>query len=267
MRITDKSFCLPRIIAESIEYEMTETANTPYIILGLDSQTLMKNEYVLKPIGAKRMSTTASMRELLASFISLELEIPTPNPVIVEVNNLFVQSCFRNEEDQTLTNSVGDNFGTEFLPSTIEFSPLIIDSYGNLLTELQSIYVFDMFIENSDRTFTKPNMLISQRIINIIDHEIAFGFSMDFSPNPTVWELNGPTAYNHCLFPYLKGKKFIATNIFDNLLILNNHFWQKAETLMPISWMDDTFIKIRDRLLSKVQYIQEFKKEIIGTLK
>ena len=63
------------------------------------------------------------------------------------------------------------------------------------------------------------------------------------------------------------GKKFIATDIFDNLLILNNHFWQKAETLIPISWMDDTFIKIRDRLLSKVQYVQEFKKEIIGTLK
>jgi hypothetical protein len=125
-------------------------------------------------------------------------------------------------------------------------------------------------IENSDRTYNKPNLLVKDKTIYVIDHEIAFGFSLDIKPNTKPWILDQAIRNiigNHCLFAHLKGRNFLANDFFQNINKLNDTFWTKAYELLPNQWILNDFSKIRDYLCLKIEHITDFKNEIMEVLK
>lgn len=72
--ITDGVFRLPIIEALTFHTSFSTGANTPLLITGVDENG-NKGDYVVKLKGAKRMSTEASMRELLAAIIAIQMGI------------------------------------------------------------------------------------------------------------------------------------------------------------------------------------------------
>lgn len=271
MSITDSNFSLPTIFVESSLKAFTESANKPFVVSGVDKNTFLKGEYVVKPNSSERMSPNAALREMLASLIALELGIQTPLPVIIEISKPFVQTRLGFEDFQRFEQSIGINYGNQFLgDNVLQFMPRNIDSYEGMKKELQEIFIFDLFIENSDRTYYKPNILIKDKVIYVIDHEIAFGFTLDVLPNPKPWILDNAIRYiidNHCLYANLKGKNFLANDFFQNFAKLNDTFWTMAYNLLPKVWQLDDFSKIRDYLCLKIEHINELKNEIMEVLK
>ncbi len=88
-KITDPQYNLPIIEALS-PHKLFETgANKPLLITGVDTNG-SKGDYVVKFRSAERMSYEASMRELLAAFIAMQMEITIVKPVIVNISQNFV---------------------------------------------------------------------------------------------------------------------------------------------------------------------------------
>ena len=188
MKITKPEYRLPEIFAQAFHDSFMTSANKPLLITGIDKASGEKLDYVVKLKAAERMSNEASMRELLPCLISLELELPVVEPAIIEISQQFVETLKGNYSWQPASKSLGFNFGSLNLrdhKTLIINQPLI----HRQLIHAQNAFAFDMFIQNSDRTINKPNVLTSGNDLVILDHEIAFGFI--FAPFLTskIWEI------------------------------------------------------------------------------
>ncbi|MFA7421413.1 MAG: HipA family kinase [Melioribacteraceae bacterium] len=273
MSITNTGFTVPRIFAESKLHSFTESANLPFVISGVDMNSSIKGEFVVKLKSSQRMSPSAALRETLASLLAIELGIPTPNPVIIEISAPFVATRRGFDDFQRFNESIGVNFGNQFLEdNVIQFVPKDADSFKGRIKELQEIFVFDLFIENADRTYNKPNLLLKNGCVYVIDHEIAFSFYfiLKFLRNPKPWTIDAIThnsLKDHCLYANLKGKNFLAHDFFKNFAKLNDTFWTTAFNLLPEEWKLDDFNEIRDYLCLKVEHIDELHYEIMEVLK
>ncbi len=271
MSITDSDFNIPIIFAETILKALTESANKPFVISGIDKANLIKDEYVVKLNASERMYLGARLRELLASLIATEIGIATPKPAIIEISRELAETRKGFADYIRFNESIGLNYGTKFLgENVVQFMPRSEGSYKNIIKPLQQIFIFDLFIENSDRSYDKPNLLVKGNELYVIDHEIAFGFLMDIRKNPTPWHFDNSMQNlisKHCLYANLKGRHFLAQDFFENFHKLNKRFWDATYNLLPQEWRTDDFDKIRDHLQLKVDHITEFKNEIMEILK
>lgn len=206
------------------------------------------------------------MRELLACFISMEFNLPVIQPAIIEITPEFVDTLKGNDSWQPANKSLGYNFGSLNLT---DHKTLIINQPLNnhQLIHAQNAFVFDIFIQNSDRTTNKPNILTNGNDLVILDHEIAFGFI--FAPFLTskIWEMreeNKEWIRNHCLLPLIKGKDYNFDAFSEKMDYLNEAFWVKAAQLIPSEWLTEQFDLIKNTLINiieeKEKFIVELKK-------
>ncbi len=266
MKITDINYKLPEVFAQWFHDNFITSANKPILITGVNKESGEKLDYVVKLKAAERMSNEASMRELLACFISMELDFPVIQPAIVEITPEFVETLRGNYSWQPASKSLGYNFGSLNLT---DHKTLIINQPLNnhQLLDAQNAFAFDMFIQNSDRTINKPNVLTNGNDIVILDHEIAFGFIFaPFSPSK-IWEMNEDGRdwiRNHCLLPLIKGKDYNYDEFSQKMDNLNVEFWAKVASLIPAEWITEQFHSIQATLTTiikeKDQFILELKK-------
>jgi hypothetical protein len=88
-KITDNGYTLPVIEALGPLESFDTGANKPLLIRGVDKNG-NKGDYVVKFRGAERMSSEASMRELLAAFVAKQMQIPVVNPAIINISQAFI---------------------------------------------------------------------------------------------------------------------------------------------------------------------------------
>ena len=115
----------------------------------------------------------------------------------------------------------------------------------------QDIFAFDMFIQNSDRTNNKPNLLTNGLEIIILDHEIAFGFV--FAPFLTsdIWDMSEDHKAwirQHCLLPHIKGNAYDFERVSSKFDNLTDRFWERSFELRPKDWRTDQFEAIKNIL-------------------
>ena len=152
-KITDRRYSLPFVEAISPHASFTTGANQPLLVRGVDRNG-DKGDYVVKFRGAARMSTEASMRELLAAFIATQMDIPVVRPAIIHISEAFLDLLKGSEAWDAASKSLGDNFGSAYLSNystIIAQQPLTAQQlpYG------QAIFAFDVAIQNPDRTAEK----------------------------------------------------------------------------------------------------------------
>ncbi|HLZ85955.1 MAG TPA: HipA family kinase [Puia sp.] len=264
-KITDKDYSLPVIEALSPIESFETGANRPLLIRGVDAAG-NKGDYVVKFLGAERMSTEACMRELLAAFIAAQMEIQVVNPVIVNISQDFVDLLKGNSAWQYASKSLGYNYGSEYIKRHSIIIPAQ-DLNHHQLYYAQTIFAFDVTIQNPDRTIEKPNMLTEGTEIVIYDHELAFSFVMDIFPNPKPWELRQADLEwigRHCLLPKIKGKEYDFEEFSNRFNNLDENFWAIARSLIPKEWLSDQFDRIKQHFSAicnnKDAFIIELKK-------
>ncbi len=265
MKVKDQGYSLPLIEALSPHETFTTGANKPLLITGVDGNGV-KDDYVLKFKAAERMSYEACMRELLAIFIAKQLDINSVEPAIINVSQPFIELLVGKDSWKPASKSLGYNFGSKYKKgynTLITGQPL----NNNELVAAQAIFVFDVFVQNSDRTNSKPNMMTNGQEIIIYDHELAFGFIFDTIKNAKPWvvrESDLQWINRHTLLTKIKGKEFDFDEFSRRFDTLDETFWQAAWNLIPNQWRSDQFVIIREVLSSicnnKEIFIVELKK-------
>ena len=133
--------------------------------------------YVLKFRGAGQ-GPLALVAEIIAGELARRLGFKTPELALAELDPRIAPSEPDQEIQDLLRASAGLNLAVDFLPGSAGFDPLGWTVDEDWASEL---LWFDALIQNVDRTWRNPNLLVWHKEIWLIDHGAALYFHHDWS--------------------------------------------------------------------------------------
>jgi len=128
--------------------------------------------YVLKFRGAGQ-GPLALVAEIIAGELARRLGLRVPELVLAGLDPQIAASEPDPEIQDLLRASEGLNLGIDFLPGAAGFDPL---GWTADRTFASQVLWFDALIQNVDRTWRNPNLLVWHRDIWLIDHGAALYF-------------------------------------------------------------------------------------------
>lgn len=111
--------------------------------------------------------------EIFGCLLAKEFDLQTPEPAIIEFTEEFRMTLSRESEEILSLLDERAKFGTEYYEGSFLFAPQIPIDKANEIIPTDTLYAFDYFICNRDRTQRKPNLLIKEGQGILIDHEMA----------------------------------------------------------------------------------------------
>lgn len=132
--------------------------------------------YVLKFRGAGH-GTLALVAEIICGELARRLGLRTPDLALAWLDGRIAPSEPDEEIQDLLRASEGLNLAVDFLPGSAGFDPLGWTADERLASE---VLWFDALIQNVDRTWRNPNLLVWHGNIWLIDHGAALYFHHDW---------------------------------------------------------------------------------------
>lgn len=143
--------------------------------------------YVMKFTGAGQGRKTL-VAEVICGQLARRLGLRVPELVTIQLDPVIGLSEPDQEVQELLKASGGLNLGMDFLPGSLGFDPL---AYEVDPKEAGRVVWFDAVINNVDRSWRNPNMLVWHGDLWLIDH----GATM-------IWHHNWPGAQTSAAKPY-----------------------------------------------------------------
>lgn len=261
---------LPIYQAQAFDKVLRGGSTYPWVVLvkvgGIDVP------YVVKIYKKKHVDDTFCVaKDVYGSILATEFDLHTPSPALIEFTEYFINSLpieMRKElegKDERL------KFGCKLIDGNFSFDTALhrdkIERY-----DIASIYAFDNLIYNGDRKEDKPNMLVKDKTIYLIDHELALSISQkridSFKSNTPIYNYKQHIFHNflkhstkqekeeafHTFESYLKDLNInILDDYYNQLLSLDHH--------VP----DDYFI-IKDYLCGVKVNPSKFVKILLGQI-
>lgn len=269
MHFSEPSYQLPQIEALRAVKVMDTGRTLPMALEGVDKNSGQKDQFVVKFLNANNKNPSSPAKELIASWIGLELELPIVQPAIINISKEFVDSIYGRTGFSLASQCIGENFGSRYQPG---FGEILASQKfsGKMEADALRIYGFDMFITNADRGHQKNNVHTNGEEFLIFDHELGFSYiSMIFNRNPTPWIFDENDKINmpkDVFYPYLKNKEQDFTTFASDLQRIDDSFWEKVETLLPAAWNTPEVGEIRNYLSEIVKHRDEFADQLTQTL-
>lgn len=152
--------------------------------------------YVMKFTGAGQGRKTL-VAEVVCGELARRLGLRVPELVAIQLDPVIGLAEPDQEVQELLKASGGLNLGMDYLPGSIGFDPL---AYEVDPAEAGRVVWFDALINNVDRSWRNPNMLVWHGDLWLIDH----GATM-------IWHHNWPTARSASAKPYNASDHVLAS--------------------------------------------------------
>lgn len=172
---TDTSFImkLPIYKADSFNRIIEEGGHSKPWIVSVNIDGILK-PFVVKlyrtiDIAARNKMTA----EILGNLLALEFDLTVPTCAIIEFTDDFRMGLKQEHEEILSLLDERNKFGTEYFEGTFLYSPQTPLEKAKEIIPIDTLYAFDYFICNRDRTLSKPNLLIKNESGILIDHEMA----------------------------------------------------------------------------------------------
>ncbi|MFD7167956.1 HipA family kinase [Streptomyces violascens] len=187
--------------------------------------------YVMKFTGAGQGRKTL-VAEVICGELGRRLGLRVPELVTIQLDPVIGLSEPDQEVQELLKASGGLNLGMDYLPGSLGFDPL---AYQVDAAEAGKVVWFDALINNVDRSWRNPNMLVWHGDLWLIDH----GATM-------IWHHNWPGAaasaakpYNasdHALAPFGPD---IAAAAAELAPLVTEELLTEVAALVPCEWLVD----------------------------
>jgi hypothetical protein len=185
--------------------------------------------YVLKFRGAGQ-GAKALAAEIIGGELARRLELRTPELVLAYLDPRIASSEPDPEIQDLLRASSGQNAAVDFLPGSAGFDPAGWPADADFASRL---LWFDALIQNVDRTWRNPNLLVWHGDIWLIDHGSALYFQHNW---PTANPLATFDAKDHVLRGAAtrldEAHRALAPRITTGLL-------EEVVGLVPPDWLGD----------------------------
>jgi hypothetical protein len=154
---------------------MTGGTTKPVNIIALD-ENKKASKYIMKVFTEKNILQNVSVaKEILCSELAKQFDLYSPDYGVINFDPNELSDLF----DETKLNSLdaGYKFCSKFVEQPLIFNPNVTNSFLKDY-EVASIFAFDLLIYNVDRggEHNKPNLLINDSNLILIDHELTFPF-------------------------------------------------------------------------------------------
>jgi hypothetical protein len=185
--------------------------------------------YVMKFRGAGQ-GPLALVAEIIAGELARRLGLRTPELVLAELDPRIPGSEPDPEIQDLLRASEGLNLGVDFLPGSVGYDPLGWTADRDFASQ---VLWFDALVQNVDRTWRNPNLLVWHRDIWLIDHGAALYFHHNW---PTADPKRPFDASEHVLreraTDLAEAHATLAPQITEPLL-------RQVTALVPPGWLGD----------------------------
>ncbi|WP_030611700.1 HipA family kinase [Streptomyces sclerotialus] len=182
---------LTEVIATRYVTPLREGGSLPGIVEGDDPGT-----YVMKFTGAGQGRKTL-VAEVVCGQLGRRLGLRVPELVRMQLDPVIGLGEPDQEVQELLKASGGLNLGMDYLPGSLGFDPLAFEVSAR---EAGRVVWFDALINNVDRSWRNPNLLVWHGELWLIDH----GATM-------IWHHNWPGAEKAALKPYDASDHVLAT--------------------------------------------------------
>lgn len=154
--------------------------------------------------------------EVLGCLLAEDFDLNVPAPAIIEFTEEFRMSLGKDHEEILNLLDERAKFGTEYYEGSFLFAPQMMSlKETEKIIPADTLYAFDYFICNRDRTLKKPNLLIKNGEGVLIDHEMALEIDERTITNFKEGKWNEKYRY-HLFYDLLKGADALAKESFFN---------------------------------------------------
>jgi hypothetical protein len=187
--------------------------------------------YVVKFRGAGQ-GPKALVAEVISGELGRRLGLPVPDLTEIHLDPIVARAEPDEEVQELIKASAGSNLGMDFLPGAYGYDPVAHPVEAGLASR---IIAFDAFVENVDRSWRNPNLLMWHDRLWMIDHGATLYFHHNWPRAAGVvhraykWD-------DHVLRPYAKA---LATEGPRLAARLNPALLGEVIDLVPAEWLDD----------------------------
>lgn len=206
-----------------INGRVNDSSNYPLEVWALDGAG-QKSRYYAKPFRKSPVNHFPTAKEIISCEMALLLDLPVPRYDIISIDNSILAKHYAENEVRKFY--TGYRFCSKRLEQYTIYSPNLITGFLRD-HEVAGIFAFDVIMQNSDRGgfLGKPNLLINDDSLVMIDHELTLSFIND-KPTPPNYENNIRIFpyYYHVLLNHVKSirvKNHIFDEFLENLRLLN----------------------------------------------
>jgi len=226
-----------RLRATTFVKRLSTGRNQPCVMLCEDDDGGQET-VVVKLRAAFDAKETALVCELMGSMLADDLDLPVPQPVIVDIEAGFERAMPLETLVGQVRDSIGPNFGTVFLGEGTMNWPtgrMIPQAMRPLAAE---VFGFDVIVQNPDRRRNKPNLLVRGDDLFIFDHELAFSFVMGLIGGPPApWKGQGlEFCRQHVFYDALKGSSASWDRLTGALEAVSDRRLQEYVKALPAEW-------------------------------
>ncbi len=219
------------------------------------------SEYIVKTKAGMDNGVNGLAAELLGAQLARFLDIPCPEPAIIDIDQDMVDSVLDFELKGNLLESIGLNFGSRFMHgySTWPVAARVPSSLKGLATE---IFAFDALTQNVDRRIQRPNVLYKGDEIIVIDHESSFSFLYALT-NEAPYQISSLQFLSgHIFYPSLKGTALRLDRFAGALEALSDEVLEGMANDMPEAWRTDNLIRILNHIKEVRNNVDIFVEEV-----
>lgn len=254
---------IPVLNATSLQRILPSGRTKPCIFFCEDESGENSSEYVVKLKAGIETGANGLAAELIASQLATILDIPTPEPAIIELDPLLADAVPDRDLSSRLRESAGLNFGSRVITGGFDTWPVGKSIPSSLRTLTAEIFAFDALIKNPDRRVEKPNILWKGDDLYIIDHEMSLMFMYTMLPSPNPWQItNLPFMKTHLFYGSLKGQSVNLDRFAGALELLTDSAIETILSNVPDEWRSSNMVKIKTHINEIVHHGDDFVDEI-----
>lgn len=246
---------------------LMSAGKTKPALLGCVRENGSEVEVVTKFSAGCDRGVTALAIESVVAMLAVDLGLPTPEPVLVQVNPDVIDTTISQFAHGLALQSVSPSYGSVRLPDGF-VAVVSHKRFDGLVPQAAEILAFDGMVLNPDRRVSNPNCLCDGKNFAIFDHEAALtgldALGTAFQPFPWTPGALGSFAAGpgqHVLLTLLQGKdlqfeRFTAawTGITDARLAA-------YKDALPITW--ESAFPVVDQAVS---YLSELRQHVPAVL-
>jgi hypothetical protein len=258
---------IPVLAATSLQRVLNAGRTRPCIFFCEDETGGKNGEYVVKLKAGMETGVNGLAAELIASELASFLDIPTPEPAIIELDAVIAEVIPDADLARRIRSSAGLNFGSKIITGGFDTWPVSKAIPSSLKTLAAEIFAFDAMINNPDRRAEKPNILWKGDELFVIDHEMSLMFIYDILPTPNPWQIsNLRFIKGHLFYNELKGQTVNLDRFAGALESLDDNTVESMMINVPADWHSDNIEKITTHISEIAHHSGDFVDEVRRTL-
>ena len=229
-----------------------------------------EGEYVVKLRGGLERRERGLAAELYAAILAGYFGIVCPSPAVVILESDLAEAIVGQlrvdkQKTQVIQESVGLNFGTQFLVN-LSIWPVDRPVPSSMKAVAAAVYAFDAFIQNPDRRFNNPNLATRNDELFVFDHELAFSFLLSIVPSSAPWVLANEDYLDQHVFSRVLKKTPAPQEFLERLSLLTDEVIQSCSNQIPPEWNSEDLAKIERHLKLMREHTAEFAEELTRRL-